>query len=198
MKFTLLSNSEPHSSGSHNLRAWHKCLSGFEFRKAPCSLWLKSENELSQATWWVFPMLELSDPIQRLVFHSKLAISPKTNKSARENVNLYQRIRIRWPDSAVSRYSHIHFHKHLISKMRLCLRYISKASGFPRWESAFCRSCHSTLITQKYLRIVFWNKAPIPLPDTFTVWRFDPEVRLCLEIYLQRYDWIILPSCSLG
>lgn len=101
--FTSLSNSGPHSSGSRSLRAWHKCLSVFDFRKAPCSLWLKSENELAQATWRVFPMLKLSDLIQWLVLHSKLAISPQTNKSARENVNLYQRIQIRRPDSAVSR-----------------------------------------------------------------------------------------------
>lgn len=175
MKFTSLSNSEPHSSGSRSLRVWHKCLSGFDFRKAPCSLWLQSEHELSQATWWVFPMLELSDLIQQLVFHSKPAISPQTNKSVRENVNLYQRIQIRWPDSAVSRYSHIHFHKHLISKMRLCLQHKSKASGFPRWKSAFCRICHFTLIAQMYLRIVFWNKAPIPPPDKLIVGRFDQK-----------------------
>lgn len=66
------------------------CAFLFYFRKAPCSWWLKSENKLSQATWWVFPELELSHLIQQLVFHFKSAISPKQTK-AREKIWIYTR-----------------------------------------------------------------------------------------------------------
>lgn len=91
---------------------------------------------------------------------------PMANKGTKENKNLYQCIRIKWPYSAylkMGRYSHINFHKSLAFATRLFLHCHSKASISWGLETLiFLWSLNKQkkhfLLFFIYLNILFQNK----------------------------------------
>lgn len=104
-----------------------KYLCIFDYRRVPCSLWLKAENECPKNMIVCFSCVGAfwSNSVASLLF--EVGKLPIVNKSMKENRDLYQYIHLKWPHSAklhICKYSHINVHKHfnLLLESRLLLQ----------------------------------------------------------------------------